>query len=53
MKTFIEFLADKHADGYMGTDDNMPADFDRWQTELQVDELIEYADEYRGEATKT
>jgi hypothetical protein len=46
MKTFLNFLQDKHADGYMGTDDNMPEDFERWVSELDTDILIDWADEY-------
>ena len=29
-KTFEDYLKDKHADGYTGTDDDMPDSFDSW-----------------------
>jgi hypothetical protein len=49
MKTFTEFLQEKHADGYMGTDDNMPDAFEAWLEDIQLDGVIEYGDEYRAE----
>ena len=45
MKTFERYLQDIHAQDYHGTDDDMPDDFERWLTELQVDDLIEYAEQ--------
>ena len=44
MRTFLNFLSEKHADGYMGTDDNMPDAFDDWLTNLRIDDIIDYAD---------
>ena len=44
--TFEDFLADKHADQYYGTDDMMPDDLVDWINNLSVDELIEFADEF-------
>ena len=44
--TFEDFLADKHADQYYGTDDMMPDDLVDWIDNLSVDELIEFADEF-------
>lgn len=44
MKTFEDYLKDIHAQDYHGTDDDMPDDFDNWLTDLQVDELIDYAE---------
>lgn len=45
-KNFGDFLVDKHADQYQGLDDEMGEDFNEWLTDLDTDELIEYADEY-------
>ena len=42
--TFESFLQDIHAKDYHGTDDDMPDAFDNWITELQVDDLMRYAD---------
>lgn len=42
---FEDFLKEKHAKNYMGTDDNMPDDFERWLSNLDVQELIDFADE--------
>lgn len=44
---FEDYLKDIHAeDDYMGTDDNMPDDFENWLSNLDVDEIIQYADNY-------
>jgi len=40
------YLQEKHAENYMGLDDDMPDAFDAWMLDLEVDEWIEYADEY-------
>ena len=45
-QTFEDFLTNKHAKGYTGTDDLMPDDFNNWLTELDPYEMIEYADEF-------
>jgi hypothetical protein len=45
-KDFTDYLKDKHAEDYHGTDDDMPDAFDNWLTELQADDFIQYADEY-------
>ena len=44
MKTFTDYLQEIHARNYHGTDDNMPDSFEAWISELQVDDLIKYAD---------
>jgi len=44
--TFEEYLTEVHAEGYMGTDDDMPISFDIWLTDLQVDDLMTYAQEW-------
>lgn len=52
METFLEFLQSKHADGYMGTDDNMPDDFERWLSGVDLEILIDWADQYAEEKVK-
>lgn len=49
MKTidFEDFLKVKHAEDYHGTDDDMPDAFDNWLTELQVEEWLDYGDEFK------
>lgn len=42
---FEDFLKEKHAENYMGTDDNMPDDFERWLSNLDPQELIDFAEE--------
>lgn len=51
MENFEDFLKEKHAEDYHGTDDDMPDAFDDWTTTLDADEFIEYANEY-GELIK-
>ena len=48
-QTFQDFLAEKHAKEYHGLDDDMSDDFNNWLTDLQIDEVIEYADEYANQ----
>jgi len=45
-KNFEDFLGSKHADGYMGCDDDMSDSFDNWLCDLDAEEWIKYADEY-------
>lgn len=45
-KDFEDFLMDKHGEQYVGTDDMMPDDFNKWVQDLSVDEWIEYGDKY-------
>jgi len=42
---FEDFLKEKHAKNYMGTDDNMTDGFERWLSNLDVQELIDFAEE--------
>ena len=35
--------------GYTGTDDDMPDEFERWLATIEIDVLIQYADDYVGE----
>jgi len=46
MKTFEEYLQEIHAQDYHGTDDDMPDSFDEWLTDLQVDDVIAYANRW-------
>lgn len=43
---FEAYLIDKHADQYTGLDDEMPEDYDRWVTGLDIMEVIEYANQW-------
>jgi len=47
---FEEYLKDKHAEGYNGTDDDMPEAFDSWLSELDGEEYISYAEDWKFEA---
>ena len=44
-KTFEDFLSDKHSKQYQGFDDEMPDAFNEWLGELDVGEVIKYAEE--------
>jgi hypothetical protein len=46
MKTFENFLIDKHADQYQGLDDEMPDDYNSWLEGLGIDDILSYAEEY-------
>lgn len=46
IKTFEDYLQFVHSKGYMGTDDDMPDKFDAWMSDLDIEELIEYAEDY-------
>lgn len=43
---FENFLMEQHAKQYMGTDDNMPDDFNKWLCNLEVDEWLAYGDKF-------
>jgi len=45
---FLQFLEDKHACGYKGTEDDMPDALDNWMCGLDLEDIISYADEYAG-----
>lgn len=45
-KDFEDFLQEKHAWQYEGLDDEMPDDYERWLTELDITDVIKWADEY-------
>ena len=44
--TFEDYLQEKHADQYVGLDDDMPDDFNDWLMNLDVDELLDYGEKY-------
>ena len=45
-KSFTEFLKEKHGANYRGSDDEMPNAWDDWLSNLEIDDLIDYADEH-------
>ncbi len=46
---FEEYLKNQHAEQYIGVDDDMPDDFDKWMSELDIEELIGYGNEFGKE----
>ena len=51
MKNNMEqYLQQKHSENYTGTDDDMPDAFESWLGNMQVDDLIKYADELTQQA---
>lgn len=44
-KAFEEFLKYIHAQDYHGTDDDMPDAFEAWLEQLQLDDLLKYANQ--------
>lgn len=51
-KSFEEFLQEKFADGYEGTDDDMPDRFDAWVSDFEAEEVMTYAQQYGDSLTK-
>jgi len=45
-QSFEDFLVDKHAEQYVGTDDNMVEDCEDWISFQDVDDITELAEEY-------
>ena len=45
-RDFTDYLMEKHAEQYTGTDDMMPDDFEQWKDELDVEDVIDYADKW-------
>ena len=43
---FEDFLRDKHAKEYRGTDDNMIDDYENWLTKIFYEEYIDYANKF-------
>lgn len=46
MQNFENFLKEKHAEDYMGTDDDMGDDFECFLEDIEKDEMLELADEW-------
>ena len=46
MQNFENFLKEKHADNYMGTDDEMGESFECFLEDIEKDEMLELADEW-------
>lgn len=46
METFEDFLKEKHAKNYMGTDDDMGEEFECYLEDIEKDEMLELADEW-------
>jgi len=45
-KTFEEFLMYKHAEQHIGTKETLVDGFNDWLIGLELDEIIEYADQF-------
>lgn len=43
---FEQYLQDQHSKHYMGTDDDMSDNFDKWLQEMDVTELVELAENW-------
>ncbi len=43
---FENFLIDKHGEQYIGTDDCMPDDFNKWLEDRSIDDWIELGNEF-------
>jgi hypothetical protein len=50
---FEHFLMDKHANGYGATlfDDDLADAYADWSSELHIDEVIKYAEEWMAQET--
>jgi hypothetical protein len=42
--TFEDFLMEKHAEQYIGTKDCMVDDFEKWLSDLSIDDWLKYGD---------
>ena len=42
---FEEYLKNIHASNYMGTDDDMPDNYERWLSNLDIEEIIRYGNQ--------
>lgn len=45
-QSFEDYLKDRHASNYMGTDDDMPDASDNWMADLDIEEVIAYAEDW-------
>lgn len=43
-ETFEDFLKEQHGKDYIGCDDDMPDDFDSWVSELDSQEVMDFAE---------
>lgn len=43
---FEDFLKDKHAEDYIGLDDDMSDDFEAWLMALSAERWLEYMEEF-------
>lgn len=46
MYKFEDYLKEVHAKQYHGLDDDMPDDYENWLSELGLEDVIEYANDY-------
>ena len=44
--TFQDYLVDRHAEQYQGLDDEMPDNYEKWLQNLDVDQIIFYANHW-------
>ena len=51
-KSFKEYLSEKHGEQYTGLDDEMPDDFENWLTELDITDVINWADQHAKETSE-
>jgi hypothetical protein len=49
---FEDFLRDKHAEKYHGLDDDMSDAFEDWLTNIDVQDVIDYAEEWGSKFIK-
>lgn len=52
MKTFEQFLQEQHAKQYMGTDDDMPDDFNNWLEQFDNTAMMAWAEGFAKELQK-
>jgi len=52
MKGFEAYLAEIHAEQYIGAKDMMADDFAEWLQDLDIEEWIEYGDKFGQELLK-
>jgi len=53
MKTFEDYLEEEFASDYRGLDDDMPEAFNEWLGQLEVSQVIDYAEEWGSELINT
>jgi hypothetical protein len=51
-KSFEDYLVNKHAEQYIGTDDMMPDDYNDWLEKLDVNEVIEWVKDWFEEEVR-